>query len=132
MIFSIVEFLNREMASDEEHSDDAKESLEVASQCLQTAFCLSTEDVHLQVSQKLEDMFAQATKGEPVSSLSQPTTTSYNPYLVTERLYFWPFQLKKKDSPPPEDKEKAERIKAQGNDHMKKEEFERAIELYTQ
>lgn len=105
LIFSIVEFLNREMASDEEHSDDAKESLEVASQCLQTAFCLSTEDVHLQVSQKLEDMFAQATKGEP---------------------------LKKKDSPPPEDKEKAERIKAQGNDHMKKEEFERAIELYTQ
>ena len=29
LIFSIVQFLNREMAIDDAHSDDAKESLEV-------------------------------------------------------------------------------------------------------
>jgi len=37
LVFSIVQFLNREMSTDE-MSEDAKESLEVASQCLQTAY----------------------------------------------------------------------------------------------
>jgi hypothetical protein len=37
LVFAIIQYLNREMASDE-MSEDAKESLEVASQCLQTAF----------------------------------------------------------------------------------------------
>eukprot|EP00095_Tigriopus_kingsejongensis_P002211 maker-scaffold351_size199180-snap-gene-0.27 protein:Tk02211 transcript:maker-scaffold351_size199180-snap-gene-0.27-mRNA-1 annotation:"small glutamine-rich tetratricopeptide repeat-containing protein a" len=104
LVFSLVQFLQREMASDE-HSDDAKESLEVASQCLQTAFCLSPDDAHLEVNTQLEDLFRAATQGEP---------------------------LKKKDSPPPEDKAKAERIKLEGNELMKKEDFEKAIELYTQ
>ena len=39
LVFSIIQFLNREMSSDE-ISEDAKESLEVASQCLQTAYRL--------------------------------------------------------------------------------------------
>ncbi len=66
LVYSVVEFLNREMAS-EEHSEDAKESLEVASQCLQTAFALSAQDdKHLAVAKKLEDIFGEATKDEPV------------------------------------------------------------------
>ncbi len=67
LVFSIVQFLNREMTA-EDHSEDAKESLEVASQCLQTAFSLSgQDDKHLEVKTKLEDMFHEATKDEPVS-----------------------------------------------------------------
>ena len=66
LIFSIVQFLNKELGS-EDISDDAKESLEVASQCLQTAYCLAPEDTHLEVSSGLEDIFTTATKNEPVS-----------------------------------------------------------------
>ena len=51
-----------------------QESLEVASQCLQTAFCLSSEDTHLEVNTNLEDMFETATKGEPVSKLKAAKT----------------------------------------------------------
>ena len=69
LVFSIIQFLNREMASDE-MSEDAKESLEVASQCLQTAFSFSTEDVHLEVSKPLEQIFNDATHNEPVNEAS--------------------------------------------------------------
>ena len=66
LIFSIVQFLNKELA-DDHISDDAKESLEVASQCLQTAYCLAPEDTHLEVSKDLESIFTAATQSEPVS-----------------------------------------------------------------
>lgn len=65
LLFSIVQFLNKELASDE-ISEDAKESLEVASQCLQTAYCFGPEDSHLEVSTPLEEIFKSATKAEPV------------------------------------------------------------------
>ena len=48
-------------------SDDAKESLEVASQCLQSAYALNVEDKHLEVSKTLENIFQEATRNEPVS-----------------------------------------------------------------
>ena len=73
LIFSIVEFLNRELAS-EEISEDAKEGLEVASQCLQTAYCLAPEDSHLAVSKPIDAIFNEATKNEPVSSRGCPKT----------------------------------------------------------
>ena len=66
LIFSIVQFLNKELV-DDNISEDAKESLEVASQCLQTAYCLAPEDTHLEVSKGLEEIFHSATQNEPVS-----------------------------------------------------------------
>ena len=65
LVFSIVQFLNREMALDN-LSDDAKESLEVANQCLQTAYNMTQEDTHLEVSKHIEEIFHDATKNEPV------------------------------------------------------------------
>ena len=65
LVFSIVQFLNSELGSDL-ISEDAKEGLEVASQCLQTAYCMAPEDTHLEVSRTLFDIFADATKSEPV------------------------------------------------------------------
>lgn len=103
LIFSIVQFLNRELAS-EDISEDAKESLEVANQCLQTAYCLSSEDTHLEVSQPLEAIFRNATLNEP---------------------------MKKKAPPTPSEKEEAEKLKLEGNDLMRTEQFEAAIEKYT-
>ena len=61
LIYAFVQFLNREMEG-EEHSEDAKESMEVASQCLQTAFAMNAgEDKHLAVSKDLVTIFAEAT-----------------------------------------------------------------------
>ena len=68
LIYSIVQFLNKELSSDD-ISEDAKESLEVASQCLQTAYCLAPEDTHLEVSKSLEELFHSATQSEPVSTV---------------------------------------------------------------
>jgi hypothetical protein len=51
-------------------SEDAKESLEVASQCLQTAYGVSSEDKHLEVSKSLSVIFSELTKSEPVRKLS--------------------------------------------------------------
>jgi len=103
LIFSIVQFLNKELGS-EDISDDAKESLEVASQCLQTAYCLAPEDTHLEVSNGLEEIFISATKNEPI---------------------------KKKAPATGEEKEQAEKLKLEGNDLMRAEDFPGAIDKYT-
>jgi len=65
MVYSIIQFCQKELQA-EDLSDDAKESLEVASQCLQSAYALNTEDKHLEVSKSLPTIFQEATKNEPV------------------------------------------------------------------
>ena len=88
LVFSIIQFCQKELQSDE-LSEDNKESLEVwngtyfffqdpsptspyclqvASQCLQSAYALTSEDKHLEVSRPLENIFQDATKSEPVRS----------------------------------------------------------------
>ena len=76
LIYSIVQFLNKELNSDE-ISEDAKESLEVASQCLQTAYCMAPEDTHLEVSKPLEELFHSATQSEPVRNWQVRLKTIY-------------------------------------------------------
>ena len=83
LVYSIIQFCQKELQADD-LSDDAKESLEViitiifyiistdiydkvASQCLQSAYALNTEDKHLEVSKSLPAIFQEATKNEPVS-----------------------------------------------------------------
>ena len=66
-LVSTIQFLQDEIKSDA-LSDDAKESLEVASQCLQSAYALTTEDKHLATSSNLQTIFQQAVKDEPVSA----------------------------------------------------------------
>ena len=84
LVFSIVQFLNNELGSDH-ISEDAKEGLEVASQCLQTAYCMAPEDTHLEVSKPLFDIFADATKNEPVSNQRYP--------LILEEVNLWHLTL---------------------------------------
>ena len=78
--------------------------LQVASQCLQTAFCLSQEDTHLGVSKTLEEIFSEATRGEP---------------------------LRKAGTPSEEDRQEAEKMKVEGNELMRSENFEKAVEMYS-
>lgn len=103
LIYSIVEFLNKELEGDD-ISEDAKESLEVASQCLQTAYCLGLEDTHLGVSNNLETIFKSVTENEPMKKKAPPTST---------------------------EKEEAEKLKMEGNDLMRAEDFQGSIEKYT-
>jgi len=103
LIFSIIQFCNKELQSND-LSDDAKESLEVASQCLQSAYSLTPEDKHLEVSKPLETIFQDATKAEP---------------------------LHKKAPPSAGEKEEAERLKTEGNNLMRAEKFTEALDMYT-
>lgn len=103
LVYSILKFCSTELQSNE-LSDDAKESLEVASQCLQSAYALTLEDKHLQVSKSLEEIFISATQNEP---------------------------LHKKGPPSAADKEEAERLKTEGNNLMRTEKFEDALLMYS-
>merc|ERR1719150_2405468 len=103
LVYSIIQFVQEEIKS-EELSDDAKKSLEVASQCLQSAYALNTDDKHLAVSKPLQAIFQEATKNEP---------------------------LQKKSPPSAADKEEAERLKTEGNNLMRTEKFVDALEMYS-
>ncbi|XP_048198016.1 small glutamine-rich tetratricopeptide repeat-containing protein alpha isoform X1 [Perognathus longimembris pacificus] len=91
-------------------SSDAQESLEVAIQCLETAFGVTVEDTDLALPQTLPEIFEAAASGK---------------------------QEKPQDQRPPEhtppsdeDSAEAERLKTEGNEQMKVENFEAAIHLY--
>ncbi|CAG5862826.1 unnamed protein product [Menidia menidia] len=60
LAFSIIQFLHDQLRSGD-LSSDAQESLEVAVQCLETAFEVSTDDQSLAVPVTLPEIFASAT-----------------------------------------------------------------------
>jgi len=103
LVYSILKFLASELNSTD-LSDDSKESLEVAIQCLQSAYALNIEDKHLSVSKSLEEIFHTATQNEP---------------------------LRKKGPVSQADKEEAERLKTEGNNLMRTEKFSDALAMYT-
>uniref|UniRef100_A0A6B2F7K0 Small glutamine-rich tetratricopeptide repeat-containing protein alpha n=1 Tax=Bothriechis nubestris TaxID=1766655 RepID=A0A6B2F7K0_9SAUR len=107
LAFAIIEFLQEQL----QHgglSPDAQESLEVAIQCLETAFGVSVEDRELAISQKLPDIFEAAAAKEPLQScpIAEPA------------------------SPTEEDAAEAERLKTEGNEQMKVENFQSAVSFY--
>ncbi|KAM4709488.1 small glutamine-rich tetratricopeptide repeat-containing protein alpha [Discoglossus pictus] len=106
LAFSIIQYLHDELQNGG-LSSDAQESLEVAIQCLETAFGVSMEDKSLAVTQSLQELFAAATIKEVPqvnSGLGSPTA---------------------------EDTVEAERLKTEGNEQMKIENFESAVDFYT-
>ncbi|XP_035996347.1 small glutamine-rich tetratricopeptide repeat-containing protein beta isoform X1 [Fundulus heteroclitus] len=78
----------------------------VAIQCLETTFKISPSDCHLAVSQPLREIFLNALLKN--DNLTVPET-----------------------SPSPEDIERAEQLKNEGNNHMKEENYRCAVECYT-
>ncbi|KAG7456795.1 hypothetical protein MATL_G00239580 [Megalops atlanticus] len=110
LAYSIIQFLHDQLNSGS-LSSDAQESLEVAIQCLETAFGVSTEDQSLAVPQSLPEIFASATAKSPDAP-----------------------QVKVSPAPPtPTEGEiaEAERLKTEGNEQMKVENFPAAVEFYT-
>ncbi|XP_063003123.1 small glutamine-rich tetratricopeptide repeat-containing protein alpha isoform X2 [Elgaria multicarinata webbii] len=107
LAFSIIHFLQDQLHNGG-LSPDAQESLEVAIQCLETAFGVSMEDRGLAVSQTLPEIFEAAAAKEPL-----PSTPTSEPVTPSE-----------------EDAAEAERLKAEGNEQMKVEHFENAVLYY--
>ncbi|XP_056372475.1 small glutamine-rich tetratricopeptide repeat-containing protein alpha isoform X2 [Hyla sarda] len=105
LAFSIIQYLQDQLHNGG-LSSDAQESLEVAIQCLETAFDVSMEDPSLAVSQTLPELFSAATLQE----------SSQTPNCAT---------------PSDEDLGEAERLKTEGNEQMKLENFESAVSFYT-
>ena len=88
---SIVQFLDEELASGSVEVE-TKESLEVASQCLQAVYGMSSEDPHLQVSKPLIDIFKDATSGENLEGIQQSLETlveKLNRILSRGELMVW-------------------------------------------
>jgi len=104
LVVSIVHFLGEQLRS-ESLTNDSKESLEIAIQCLESAFNVSSSDTHLMVSKSLQEIFDEVANGEPAAS--KDAEASYR------------------------DKEEAERLKNEGNDLMKREKYEDALKNYT-
>uniref|UniRef100_A0A3P9BBH6 Small glutamine-rich tetratricopeptide repeat-containing protein beta n=1 Tax=Maylandia zebra TaxID=106582 RepID=A0A3P9BBH6_9CICH len=105
LAFSIVQFLRDQTHCGTLNSDE-QESLEVAIQCLETTFKISSSDCHLAVPQSLREIFLNA-------------------LLKNDNLTI------PESSPSPEDIERAELLKNEGNNHMKEENYRSAVECYT-
>ncbi|KAM4629508.1 small glutamine-rich tetratricopeptide repeat-containing protein alpha [Polymixia lowei] len=110
LAFSIIQFLHDHLHSGD-LSPDAQESLEVAVQCLETAFDVSTDDQSLAVSQTLPEIFASATPKPPTPPQVKIDTTP--------------------ESPSDQQIAEAEQLKTDGNDQMKVENFAAAVEFYS-
>ncbi|KAM4810042.1 small glutamine-rich tetratricopeptide repeat-containing protein alpha [Rhinophrynus dorsalis] len=106
LAFSIIQYLHNQL----HHgglSSDAQESLEVAIQCLETAFEVSIEDHSLAIPKTLQELFAESTIQD---------SPQVNSGLA---------------SPSEDDMSEAERLKTEGNEQMKVENFESAVNYYT-
>ncbi|KAL3978954.1 gephyrin [Sarotherodon galilaeus] len=110
LAFSIIQFLHDQLQSGT-LSSDAQESLEVAVQCLETAFEVSTDDQSLAVPMTLPEIFTSATAKYAAQSQVNNNSTP--------------------NSPTEEQKAEAERLKSDGNDQMKVENFAAAVEFYS-
>ncbi|XP_008061807.1 small glutamine-rich tetratricopeptide repeat-containing protein alpha isoform X2 [Carlito syrichta] len=108
LAFAIIQFLHDQLRNGG-LSADAQESLEVAIQCLETAFGVTLEDHDLALPQTLPEIFEAAAAGKEVPpDLRSPVQTP----------------------PSEEDSAEAERLKTEGNEQMKVENFEAAVHFY--
>ncbi|KAF7650516.1 hypothetical protein LDENG_00125080 [Lucifuga dentata] len=110
LAFSIIQFLHDQLRSGT-LTPDAQESLEVAAQCLETAFDVSADDQSLAVQETLPEIFAAATAKYPAPP---QVNTNSSPNSLSE-----------------DQRVEAERLKSDGNDQMKVENFSAAVEFYS-
>ncbi|EMP36522.1 Small glutamine-rich tetratricopeptide repeat-containing protein beta [Chelonia mydas] len=103
LVYAVIHFL-REQSQLDAFTSDEQESLEVAIQCLETVFKISLEDTHLAVPQHLTEMFSNSFHKNDMLPLSDSL---------------------------PEDIEKADQLKDEGNNHMKEENYVAAVDCYT-
>ncbi|XP_069914681.1 small glutamine-rich tetratricopeptide repeat-containing protein alpha isoform X2 [Oryctolagus cuniculus] len=108
LAYAIIQFLHEQLR----HgglSSDAQESLEVAIQCLETAFGVTVDDSDLALPQTLPEIFEAAATGKETQP--EPRSPERTP-------------------PSEEDYAEAERLKTEGNEQMKGENYEAAVHFY--
>ncbi|CAN0139160.1 unnamed protein product [Lampetra fluviatilis] len=115
---AVLGFLNEQLRAGT-LSEDATESLEVATQCLETAFGVTAADSHLAVSRPLLDIFVEATQDEPVSPPQPPREPSCAVSSETTT------------HPPAEQTSGAQRGGTERNQYMREERYSEAVECYT-
>ncbi|CAF1604031.1 unnamed protein product [Rotaria magnacalcarata] len=101
LIYSILKFLDSEIQA-ESGNVERRESIEVAAQCLETAFNIS-------IANPQNDSIY----GPPVDLLSVVSSTAPSDKLVTDDM-----------------RQQADRFKNQGNDFIKQEKYKEALEAY--
>ncbi|XP_036592575.1 small glutamine-rich tetratricopeptide repeat-containing protein alpha-like [Trichosurus vulpecula] len=108
LVYSIIQYLHDQL----QHgglSPDAQQSLEASIQCLETAFEVTVEDRDLAVSQTLSEIFQAFTGKKEMPSIRRNCDpVPHHGEAITE----------------------AERLKAEGNEQMKIENFEAAVSFY--
>jgi len=115
LVYSMVQFLRSQLedATSSGLQEEGIESVEVAMQCLETAYGVSQENSELAVSRTLYDIFSEAMKTEsPIQPSTAGLTEATKP--VSE-----------------EDKAEAEDLKNQGNQLMREEKYTQALDSYT-
>ncbi|XP_037105398.1 small glutamine-rich tetratricopeptide repeat-containing protein alpha isoform X2 [Syngnathus acus] len=106
LAFSIIRYLHEQLQSGN-LSSGAQESLEVAVQCLETAFEVSADDRSLDVPLALPEIFASATRQTSSRENNNDATVGEG------------------------QRGEAERLKADGNDQMKVDNYAAAVEFYS-
>ncbi|XP_068243176.1 small glutamine-rich tetratricopeptide repeat-containing protein alpha-like isoform X2 [Palaemon carinicauda] len=117
LVYSMLQFLQSQLergAVENGLTEEGVESVEVALQCLETAYGVSLAQSELALPKSLYQMFAEACKASPV----QETMTSAS--------------ATRNEAPPSEvDKAEAEELKNKGNQLMRDENFTEALDCYT-
>lgn len=118
LVYSMIQFLQSQLeggASENGLTEEGVESVEVALQCLETAYGVSVAQRELALPTPLYQIFSEATKGQiPVQDTQTSTTAN-----TTE-------------APPSEaDRAEAEDLKNKGNQLMRDENFTEALDCYT-
>uniref|UniRef100_UPI00398E437B small glutamine-rich tetratricopeptide repeat-containing protein beta-like isoform X3 n=1 Tax=Pristiophorus japonicus TaxID=55135 RepID=UPI00398E437B len=108
LAYSIIDFL-REQTKSQAWTSDERESLEVAMQCLENVFKISSQDIHLAVSPPLAEIFSAA---------------------VTKKDLIW--NSPSDFTPSAQDVIRAEQLKNEGNNYIKEENYRAAVDSYTQ
>ncbi|KAM8985191.1 small glutamine-rich tetratricopeptide repeat-containing protein beta [Guaruba guarouba] len=103
LVYAVIHFL-KEQSQMDTFTPDEQESLEVAIQCLETVFKINLEDTHLAPPQHLIEIFTNSFYKNDMLCLSDSL---------------------------PEDVEKADQLKDEGNNHMKEENYGAAVDCYT-
>ncbi|XP_075695128.1 small glutamine-rich tetratricopeptide repeat-containing protein beta [Rhinoderma darwinii] len=106
LVYAVIQFL-RDQSQRDVYTSDEQESLEVAVQCLETVFKISSEDVQLAAPHTLEEVFSQAHSKKDSTPAESP---SFTPAAI----------------------EKAEQLKDEGNNYMKEQIYEAALDCYSQ
>ncbi|KAG7161912.1 Small glutamine-rich tetratricopeptide repeat-containing protein alpha-like, partial [Homarus americanus] len=120
LVYSMIQFLQSQLergAGGGGLTEEGVESVEVAVQCLETAYGVSLSQSDLAVSKSLYQIFSDATIGEPIP---ESVTRS-----AAQKMETTPKEAT------PEEKAEAEQLKNEGNQLMRDDKFTEALDCYT-